>query len=73
MIKMQGWEKTHGNGKNWFLPRKMGKTGKIAFFQNTCLESMLNHWQINDRMFLWSKLSVKIRHMNFFSSFNLKF
>jgi hypothetical protein len=30
---------------------KMEKTGKIAFFQNTCLESMLNHWQINDRMF----------------------
>jgi hypothetical protein len=27
----------------------------------------------NDRMFWWSKLSVKIRHMNFFSSFNLKF
>jgi hypothetical protein len=23
------FEKTHGNGKNWFLP---GKTGKIAFF-----------------------------------------
>jgi hypothetical protein len=29
------FEKTHGNGKNWFLPGKMGKTGKIAFFQNT--------------------------------------
>jgi hypothetical protein len=27
------FEKTHGNGKNWFLPGKMGKTGKIAFFK----------------------------------------
>jgi hypothetical protein len=42
------FEKTHGNGKNWFL---LGKTGKIAFFQNTCLKSILNHWQINDGMF----------------------
>jgi hypothetical protein len=45
------FEKTHGNGKNLFLPGKMGKTGKIAFFQNTCLKSILNHWQINDGMF----------------------
>jgi hypothetical protein len=40
------FEKTHGNEKNWFLPGKMGKTGKVAFFQNTCLKSILNHWQI---------------------------
>jgi hypothetical protein len=45
------FEKTHGNGKNWFLPEKMRKTGKIAFFQNTSLKNMLNHWQINDGMF----------------------
>jgi hypothetical protein len=45
------FEKNHGNGKNWFLPEKIGKTGKIAFFQNTCLKSILNHWQINDGMF----------------------
>jgi hypothetical protein len=24
------FEKTHGNGKNWFLPEKMGKTGKTV-------------------------------------------
>jgi hypothetical protein len=46
-----GWEKTLGNGKNWLLPEKMGKTRKLSFFQNTCLKSMLNHWQINDGMF----------------------
>jgi hypothetical protein len=27
------FKKTHGNGKNWFLPGKMGKTGKTVFFQ----------------------------------------
>jgi hypothetical protein len=32
------FEKTHG--KNCFLPGKMKKTGKIAFFQNTCLKSI---------------------------------
>jgi hypothetical protein len=26
------FQKTHGNGKNWFLPGKMGKTGKTVFF-----------------------------------------
>jgi hypothetical protein len=40
----QGWEKTreirktHGNGKNWILPGKMRKTGKIVFFQNAYLK-----------------------------------
>ncbi len=43
-------KKTHGNGKHWLLPGKMGKTGKIAFFQNTCLKSILGCWQINDEM-----------------------
>jgi hypothetical protein len=27
------FEKTQGNGKNWFLPGKMGKTGKLPFFK----------------------------------------
>jgi hypothetical protein len=45
------FEKTHGNWKNWFLPGKMGKREKLPFFQNTCLKSLLNHWQINDGMF----------------------
>jgi hypothetical protein len=49
------FEKTHGNGKNWFLPAKMGKTGKIVFFQNKWLKSILNHWQINVEMFWWPK------------------
>ncbi len=39
------FEKTHWNGKNWFLPEKMGKT---AFFQNTYFKSMLNYWQKNN-------------------------
>jgi hypothetical protein len=28
-----GWEKTLGNGKNWLLPEKMGKTRKLSFFK----------------------------------------
>jgi hypothetical protein len=41
--KTTGMGKTHGNGKNWFSPGKMEKTGKIAFFQNTCLKSIQTH------------------------------
>jgi hypothetical protein len=31
--KPRKFQKTHGNGKNWFLPGKMGKTGKTVFFE----------------------------------------
>jgi hypothetical protein len=37
--------KTHGNGKNWFLPGKMGKREKLPFFKihvKTYVKSMAN-------------------------------
>jgi hypothetical protein len=39
----QGWEKAREIRKNWFFTGKMRKTGKIAFFKNTCLKRMLNY------------------------------
>ncbi len=47
----QGWGKNPGNLKNPWEWEKLVFTGKNCLFQNTCLKSILNHWQINDGMF----------------------
>jgi hypothetical protein len=41
------FEKTHGNGKNWFLPGNE-KNGKNCLFSKYLFKI---HWQINDEMF----------------------
>ncbi len=54
---MPGLGKNPGNSKNpWEWEKlvftgKNEKNGKNCLFLNTCLKSMLNHWQINDGMF----------------------
>jgi hypothetical protein len=62
------FRKTNGNGKNWFLPGKMGKTGKTVFFWNKCLKTKINYRQINSETCWQSKEHT----WNDFSSWNEK-
>ncbi len=52
-------KKPMGMGKNGFYREKWEKREKLSFFQNTCLKSMLNHWQI-----MINVLMVKIKRQN---------
>jgi hypothetical protein len=47
-------KKPMGMRKTGFYREKWEKREKLPFL-NTCLKSMLNHWQITDEMFSRSK------------------
>jgi hypothetical protein len=45
------FEKAHGNGKKWFLPGKMGKTGKAVFFSKYLFKKYVKSLANNDKCF----------------------